>query len=102
MVRSAIQLFRQHGYSGTGFRDVIAHSGAPRVSIYHHFPGGKAELGTEVVRLVGAHFAASLEAMAEEGRPLELLAALVAPWRQALLESDLRGGCPILAVAVED
>jgi AcrR family transcriptional regulator len=44
MIQSAALLFREHGYSGTGFRDVIEHSGAPRGSIYHHFPGGKEEL----------------------------------------------------------
>ncbi|WP_203217549.1 helix-turn-helix domain-containing protein [Nocardia arthritidis] len=53
MVLSAVQLFREHGYSGTGFRDVIAHSGAPRGSIYHHFPGGKAQLGQEAARAWG-------------------------------------------------
>ncbi|HEX2126457.1 MAG TPA: TetR/AcrR family transcriptional regulator [Thermoleophilaceae bacterium] len=102
MLRSAIHLFRQHGYSGTGFRDVIAHSGAPRGSIYHHFPGGKAELGVEVVRRVGGRIAANLDALAEQGHPLELLAALVGPWRDGVIESEFRGGCPILAVAVED
>ena len=30
MVRSAALLFRERGYSGTAFSDVIAHSGAPR------------------------------------------------------------------------
>lgn len=53
MVRSAAFLFRERGYSGTGFRDVIAHSGAPRGSIYHHFPEGKAQLAEEAVRYAG-------------------------------------------------
>ena len=51
MIVSATELFREHGYSGTGFRDVVEHSGAPRGSIYHHFPGGKAELAEEAVRM---------------------------------------------------
>ena len=32
MIVSATELFRENGYSGTGFRDVVAHSGAPRGS----------------------------------------------------------------------
>ena len=40
MIRSAAVLFRRKGVDGTAFSDVIAHSGAPRGSIYHHFPGG--------------------------------------------------------------
>ena len=53
MVESAALLFREQGYSGTGFNAVIEHSGAPRGSIYHHFPGGKAELAAETVRYAG-------------------------------------------------
>src|SRR6185295_9766806 len=61
MVESAAVLFREQGYSGTGFRDVIAHSGAPRGSIYHHFPGGKSQLAAETVRYAGDVVAARLE-----------------------------------------
>ena len=31
----------------------LAHSGAPRGSIYHHFPGGKAQLVEEATRYGG-------------------------------------------------
>ena len=51
MVFSAMQLFRRHGYNGTGFREVVAHSRTPRGSIYHHFPEGKAELGVDALDL---------------------------------------------------
>ena len=54
MIRSAALLFRENGYSGTGFRDVIAHSGAPRGSIYHHFPDGKEQLAADTVEWAGA------------------------------------------------
>ncbi|HEX8647204.1 MAG TPA: TetR/AcrR family transcriptional regulator [Thermoleophilaceae bacterium] len=102
MIRSAAHLFRRHGYSGTGFRDVIAHSGAPRGSIYHHFPGGKAELAAETVRRVGERIGSDLDPLAERGEALEMLAQLVSLWRQTLLDSDFRAGCPVLAVAIED
>jgi AcrR family transcriptional regulator len=39
MTRSAALLFGERGFSGTGLRDVIAHSSTPRGSIYHHFAG---------------------------------------------------------------
>ena len=54
MVRGAAELLRQRGYTGTGFREVIEVTGAPRGSIYHHFPGGKAQLAGEAVDYVGA------------------------------------------------
>src|SRR5918996_2232156 len=101
MIRSAAALFREQGYSGTGFRDVIAHSGAPRGSIYHHFPGGKAQLGAETVRRVGERVGAGLDALAEQGDPVAMLRTLVTGWRQTLVENEFRAGCPIVAVAAE-
>ena len=44
MVRSAASLIRTRGVNATSFSDVLADSGAPRGSIYHHFPGGKDQL----------------------------------------------------------
>ena len=53
MLGSAVQLLREQGYTGTGFRDLIDHSGAPRGSIYHHFQGGKTQLAEEATRWAG-------------------------------------------------
>jgi AcrR family transcriptional regulator len=101
MVESAALLFRERGYSGTGFRDVIAHSGAPRGSIYHHFPGGKSELAAETVRYAGDVVAGRLERAARNGDPVVALRTYLDGWRRALESSDFRAGCPVLAVAVE-
>lgn len=103
MVRSAALLFRERGYSATGFRDVIAHSGAPRGSIYHHFPGGKAQLAEEAVAWTARTIAAQLDqALAGERDAAGVLRALLAPWREALERSDFRAGCPLVAITVED
>lgn len=101
MVRSAAYLFRERGYSGTGFRDVIAHSGAPRGSIYHHFPGGKIQLAEEAIRYAGEFLNAGLEAAVEGNDPGAAVDAFVNWWRQVLVKSDFRAGCPIVAVTVE-
>jgi AcrR family transcriptional regulator len=101
MVRGAAQLLRERGYSGTGFREVIERTGAPRGSIYHHFPGGKAQLAGEAVdymaglarELIGQSFA--------EGGPVAGLRAFVEIWRADFERSGYRAGCPIVAVAVE-
>ena len=101
MVQSAAVLFREHGFSGTGFRDVIEHSGAPRGSIYHHFPGGKAQLAAETVRYASDVVATRIERVTVDGDPVAMLRAFVAGWRRTLERSDFRAGCPIVAVAVE-
>jgi len=102
MVRSAAVLFRERGYSGTAFSDVIAHSGAPRGSIYHHFPGGKAQLAEEAVAWASAAIAERLdEALARERDAAGVLRAFLAPWREVLERSDFRSGCPLVAITVE-
>ena len=49
MISSAAALIGARGLSGTSFSDVLADSGAPRGSIYHHFPGGKKQLAGDVI-----------------------------------------------------
>ncbi|MBA9006521.1 MULTISPECIES: TetR/AcrR family transcriptional regulator [Thermomonospora] len=101
MVRSAAYLFRERGYSGTGFRDVIAHSGAPRGSIYHHFPGGKVQLAQEAVRYAGEFLDSGIRAAMEGGDPAAAVDAFVGWWRSVLVRSEFRAGCPVVAVTVE-
>jgi AcrR family transcriptional regulator len=101
MIQSAAVLFREQGYSGTGFRDVVEHSGAPRGSIYHHFPGGKAQLAGETVRYASDVVATRIERATGAGDPVAALRAYIAGWRATLERSGFKAGCPIVAVAVE-
>ncbi|MGI5227347.1 TetR/AcrR family transcriptional regulator [Actinoallomurus sp. CA-142502] len=101
MVRSAAYLLREHGYSGTAFSDVIAHSGAPRGSIYHHFPGGKEQLAEEAVRYAGDFVAAGVRAATRDDDPVAAVRAFSGWWRRVLVDSDFRAGCPIVAVITE-
>jgi AcrR family transcriptional regulator len=101
MIQSAALLFREHGYSGTGFRDVIEHSGAPRGSIYHHFPGGKEQLAAETVEWAAGVIERRLARAAENGDPIVALGNFVDAWREVLEDSNFRAGCPIVAVAAE-
>jgi AcrR family transcriptional regulator len=101
MVRSAVYLFREHGYTGTGFRDVIAHSGAPRGSIYHHFPGGKVQLAEEAIRYAGDFIGKGVDAAVQEHDPVGTVHVFVNWWRRILEKSDFRAGCPIVAITIE-
>lgn len=101
MIQSAALLFRERGYSGTGFRDVIEHSGAPRGSIYHHFPGGKEQLAADTVAWAAAVIDRRIERAARDGNPLAALGMFVDAWREVLEDSNFRAGCPVVAVAAE-
>jgi AcrR family transcriptional regulator len=101
MTRSAALLFGERGFSGTGLRDVIAHSSTPRGSIYHHFAGGKAELARAAVQHAAGVVAGRVGDAARDGDPIATLHAWLDHWRYALERSDFRAGSAVLAVAAE-
>ncbi len=98
MVVSAALLIRERGARATAISDVLQHSGAPRGSAYHYFPGGRTQLLCEAVTYAGDYVAAIITE-AEGG--LQLVDTLIDTYRQQLLDSDYRAGCPIAAVSVE-
>jgi AcrR family transcriptional regulator len=101
MIQSAALLMRERGVEATSFSDVLDHSGAPRGSIYHHFPGGKAQLVEEATRYAGDFIAAGLAAALEEDDPVAALQRFTDLWLGTLRDSDFKAGCPVVAVAVE-
>jgi AcrR family transcriptional regulator len=99
MVRSAAILLAQRGYQGTSFAAVLEHSGAPRGSIYHHFPDGKDQLVAAAMVAAGDQAFALLESL--RGRsPAEIAEGFGAMWRAVLTVSDYTAGCSVLAVTV--
>ena len=57
MLAAAVELFRARGYDGVGVAELLEKSGAPRGSLYFHFPGGKEQIGAEAVTRVGEEVA---------------------------------------------
>jgi TetR/AcrR family transcriptional repressor of lmrAB and yxaGH operons len=99
MVTSAALLLREDGVAGTGFRDVVAHSGTPRGSIAHHFPGGKRQLVAEAVRFAGGVSSHAMRTKAST--PEEIVRLIFGLYRRALFDSEFAAGCPVGAVAQE-
>src|SRR3954469_3555085 len=95
MVQSAALLMREHGVENTSFSQVVLHSGAPRGSIYHYFPGGKAQLVEEAMRWSGDVITRGLRRRLENGDPLDMLASWEGFWREVLEGSDFAAGCPV-------
>src|SRR4051812_8604058 len=101
MVRSAAVLMREQGVEAMSFSAVVAHAGAPRGSIYHYFPGGKAQLVEEATRWAGGFVAhRNAKAMEADG-PLGAINASELAWRAVLTETEFRAGCPIAAATVD-
>ena len=99
MIESAVTLLAMRGLQGTSFGDVLERSGAPRGSIYHHFPEGKDQLIDAAIELAGDRALGVLDAV-EGAPPIEVTRYFLDLWRQVLVRSNLRAGCAVLAVTV--
>jgi TetR/AcrR family transcriptional repressor of lmrAB and yxaGH operons len=99
MVASAAELLARKGLQATSFNEVLEKSGAPRGSVYHHFPDGKDELVGSALDLAGARAIEWLDKKA--GAPADELAAwFLHIWREVLVRSNFEAGCAVLAVTV--
>jgi AcrR family transcriptional regulator len=98
MIVSAALLIRERGAHSTAISDVLEHSGAPRGSAYHHFPGGRTQLLCEAVDFASDHIAHRISGAAGA---VEALDTVVDGFRSQLTETGFRAGCPVAAVAVE-
>ncbi len=96
------ELFRRHGYSGTGLKQVVAQAHAPFGSLYHHFPGGKQQLADEVIRAGGAFFEALVMAAYDEETTAQASVRAVFEGAAAtLVATDFEDACPIAVIALE-
>jgi AcrR family transcriptional regulator len=99
---AAAELFRRKGYTGTGLKEIVAAADAPFGSLYHHFPGGKEEVGLEVVRVAGGMYATMIPYLLAANDDLEV--AIRDSFRLAgehLEASGWQDACPIATIALE-
>jgi AcrR family transcriptional regulator len=104
MVRSAAQLIRRKGVSGTGMREIVTDADAPRGSLQHYFPGGKEELVSDALLFMGDVSARRIRRCLSEldsRTPSALLAAIVATWERDLTAEKFSAGCPLVAAAAD-
>ncbi len=102
MIRAAAELMQRRGWYGAGLNDILERAQAPRGSLYHHFPGGKAALATEGVRQTGLLFARQLtEAGADKTDIGSYLRALAELSGRDLTESAFEAACPVAAIALD-
>jgi TetR/AcrR family transcriptional regulator, lmrAB and yxaGH operons repressor len=101
MLTSATLLFRERGVAGTALSDIVAHSQAPRGSLYHYFPNGKAQLAAEATARAGTLLDALIVKWMERYGPAATVARIIEMFRKQLLETDFASGCPVAAGALE-
>jgi AcrR family transcriptional regulator len=102
IVQTSAELFRRQGFAGTGVKQIVVEAGAPFGSLYHFFPGGKEQLGAEVIRWSGAMYAQLIDVFFLPGAdPVAATREFFAAAAVTLEETDYADACPIATVALE-
>lgn len=102
MIETTARLLQHRGYYGTALSDILAESGAPRGSLYFHFPGGKDQLVMEATRAAGEIATRELrEALAQAKTPGTGVRAYAEAAARIMRETDYTFGCPVAPVILD-
>jgi TetR/AcrR family transcriptional repressor of lmrAB and yxaGH operons len=99
MLVSAAEVMRERGAAGVTIDAVLARSGAPRGSVYYHFPDGRNQILSEALRYSGDSITATIDAAADQGART-LLREFIELWERLLADGDFHTGCPVVAAAI--
>lgn len=96
------ELFRRQGFNGTGLKQIVAEANAPFGSIYHFFPGGKEQLGAEVITSSGRMYQDLIETVIAEAPDIVTgVRDCFTGAAAVLVETGYADACPIETVALE-
>ncbi|AZO55392.1 MULTISPECIES: TetR/AcrR family transcriptional regulator [unclassified Mesorhizobium] len=102
MIEATALLLRRRGYHGTSLNDILTASGAPRGSLYFHFPGGKDQLVIEVTRASVADVTERLGAqLTAESDPAVAVHHIYQSVARMLEDNEFSLGCPIAPVVLD-
>lgn len=102
MLETTARLLQHRGYYGTSLSDILTASGAPRGSLYFHFPGGKDQLVVEATRAAIAEATEALRAtLASAGSPARGVRAYAEAAAAIMRETDYTFGCPVAPVILD-
>src|SRR5438270_7524905 len=102
IVDATAECFRRQGYAGTGLKQIAAEADAPFGSLYHFFPGGKEQLGAEVIRWSGHRYGRlGAEVFGPAPDVVTGVRDFFAGAAADLRETGYQDACPIATVALE-
>ncbi|CAN5625370.1 TetR/AcrR family transcriptional regulator [soil metagenome] len=101
-ITTTAELFRRQGYTGTAVKQIVEAAGAPFGSMYHHFPGGKEQLGVDTLRWSGALYGQLIDLFYGGGADIvSATAAFFEAAADTVRDADYADACPIATVALE-
>ena len=102
ILTAAVELMRRKGYAAVGMKDVVAASGAPIGSLYHHFPGGKSQIAREALINAGAAYGMLIPTLVDPFDDLgEAITSVFAQAAADMSGTGFANMCPVASVAAE-
>jgi TetR/AcrR family transcriptional regulator, transcriptional repressor for nem operon len=102
LIASARYLFWERGYAGTSMADLLAHAGFNSGSFYHFFESKEALLRAVLQMYLHALRPVIVDpAFAQTNDPVERIFAILAGYRERILQTDSKYGCPLGRLALE-
>lgn len=102
LINAMTDALQRKGLHGVGLNELLDIAGAPKGSLYHHFPGGKSELAVAAIERISERID-SLFSQLFNHQPDPLNA--MHNWLQAALQqlesSGFERGCPLATIALE-
>jgi AcrR family transcriptional regulator len=93
---------RFKGFGAVGMKDVVAASGAPIGSLYHHFPGGKTQIAREALVNAGAAYGLLIPTLVAPYDDLgEAIESVFAQAAVDMADTGFANMCPVGSVAAE-
>lgn len=103
MISTTARLLQQRGYHGASLNDILSESGAPRGSLYFHFPGGKDELVIEATRATVSEATAQLrQTLAAAKNPARGVRTFFEDTARIMSESGFKFGCPVAPLILDE
>jgi TetR/AcrR family transcriptional regulator, transcriptional repressor for nem operon len=102
LIESARYLFWERGFAGTSMADLLAHAGVNSGSFYHFFESKEALLRAVLDGYLHALRPVVVDpAFATSDDPVDRIFAILAGYRERILQTGCRYGCPLGRLALE-
>src|ERR1700761_5604203 len=102
LIDPARHLFWERGYAGTSMADLLAHSNVNSGSFYHFFESKEALLRAVLEGYLQALRPVIVDpAFAHSPEPVERIFAILAGYRERILQTNCQYGCPLGRLALE-
>lgn len=102
LINAMTDALQRKGLHGVGLNELLDIAGAPKGSLYHHFPGGKSELAVAAIERISERIDSLFtQLFSHQPDPLHAMHSWLQVALQQLESSGFERGCPLATIALE-